>query len=196
MKIKSIIGVAYACLTVVSMNVHAVGINGLDWLPFSATWSMSTNQVDAALLPGGTLEGWRFASNLEVEGMLTSIHPGWIEDDYSTANIGIVDELAGLLGYTFLTTAGVAGAREIFGATGDSGGGCCRAAFALSDGFRGEPAGELVDKTIINRNWATSVHGRPVASFLVSSVPVPAAVWLFGSGLLGLIGFSKRKKTA
>ena len=25
-------------------------------------------------------------------------------------------------------------------------------------------------------------------------VPIPAAVWLFGSGLLGLIGFTKRKK--
>ena len=25
-------------------------------------------------------------------------------------------------------------------------------------------------------------------------VPVPAAVWLFGSGLLGLIGISRRKK--
>ena len=30
----------------------------------------------------------------------------------------------------------------------------------------------------------------------VSAVPVPAAVWLFGTGILGLIGFSKRRKTA
>jgi hypothetical protein len=27
-------------------------------------------------------------------------------------------------------------------------------------------------------------------------VPVPAAVWLFGSGLLGLIGIARRKKAA
>jgi len=27
----------------------------------------------------------------------------------------------------------------------------------------------------------------------VSAVPVPAAIWLFGSGLIGLVGFSKRK---
>jgi len=27
-------------------------------------------------------------------------------------------------------------------------------------------------------------------------VPVPAAVWLFGSGLLGLVGLSRRKKSA
>ncbi len=30
----------------------------------------------------------------------------------------------------------------------------------------------------------------------VQVVPIPAAAWLFGSGLLGLIGFSKRKKAA
>ena len=28
----------------------------------------------------------------------------------------------------------------------------------------------------------------------VSTVPVPAAVWLFGSGLIGLVGFARRKK--
>lgn len=33
-----------------------------------------------------------------------------------------------------------------------------------------------------------------VTSFSVSAVPVPAAVWLFGSGLLGLLGM--RKKTS
>lgn len=36
--------------------------------------------------------------------------------------------------------------------------------------------------------WA--VHDGDVASL----VPVPAAAWLFGSGLLGLIGMAKRKK--
>jgi len=30
--------------------------------------------------------------------------------------------------------------------------------------------------------------------FNVTAVPVPAAVWLFGSGLLGLVGIAKRKK--
>ena len=29
----------------------------------------------------------------------------------------------------------------------------------------------------------------------VTNVPVPAAVWLFGSGLIGLIGIARRKKT-
>ena len=33
-----------------------------------------------------------------------------------------------------------------------------------------------------------------VLDIQISSVPVPAAVWLFGSGLLGLIGVARRKK--
>lgn len=32
------------------------------------------------------------------------------------------------------------------------------------------------------------------ANFNVNAVPVPAAMWLFGSGLLGLIGVARRKK--
>jgi hypothetical protein len=30
-------------------------------------------------------------------------------------------------------------------------------------------------------------------SFTTSVVPLPAAVWLFGSGLLGLVGVARRK---
>lgn len=42
---------------------------------------------------------------------------------------------------------------------------------------------------------SASLNYAPYASFS-ASVPVPAAAWLFGSGLLGLIGISRRKKSA
>ncbi|MGB5716088.1 MAG: VPLPA-CTERM sorting domain-containing protein [Gammaproteobacteria bacterium] len=32
--------------------------------------------------------------------------------------------------------------------------------------------------------------------FVVPGVPLPAAFWLFGSGLLGLVGIARRKKAA
>ena len=35
-----------------------------------------------------------------------------------------------------------------------------------------------------------------ISADLPSEVPVPAAVWLFGSGLLGLVGVARRKKVA
>lgn len=38
-----------------------------------------------------------------------------------------------------------------------------------------------------------SLYGWAVRSGDVSAVPVPAAVWLFGSGLIGLLGVAKRK---
>ena len=41
-----------------------------------------------------------------------------------------------------------------------------------------------------------NVYAMAVRSGDVSAVPVPATVWLFGSGLLGLIGASRRKKAA
>ncbi len=37
------------------------------------------------------------------------------------------------------------------------------------------------------RAWITVDDG-------ISAVPVPAAIWLFGSGLIGLIGVARRKK--
>lgn len=40
-------------------------------------------------------------------------------------------------------------------------------------------------------NWTLNADG----SLAYSAVPIPAAVWLFGSGLLGLIGITRRRKT-
>jgi len=45
--------------------------------------------------------------------------------------------------------------------------------------------------------WWPQVHEKQWALRVeVSEVPVPAAVWLFGSGLLGLVGIARRKKVA
>ena len=41
--------------------------------------------------------------------------------------------------------------------------------------------------------WAIAFDD--VSLTVVSAVPVPAAVWLFGTALLGLLGFGKRRKT-
>jgi pimeloyl-ACP methyl ester carboxylesterase len=43
---------------------------------------------------------------------------------------------------------------------------------------------------------AWSVIDPWIQEVTISAVPLPGAVWLFGSGLLGLIGISRRKKSA
>lgn len=48
--------------------------------------------------------------------------------------------------------------------------------------------------TAYYQDWITSYV--PTAMFGGSPVPIPSAVWLLGSGLLGLIGIARRKKVA
>jgi hypothetical protein len=57
-----------------------------------------------------------------------------------------------------------------------------------------------VESQYLNSDWQnngrfemTNTFRRVYADF--SPIPVPAAVWLFGSGLLGLIGVARRRKT-
>ena len=51
-------------------------------------------------------------------------------------------------------------------------------------------------------SWSSLIVGGPFDGFTgswtmdIQEVPVPAAVWLFGSGLLGLVGVARRRKAA
>jgi len=62
----------------------------------------------------------------------------------------------------------------------------------------------LMTATLDVETWAAagatgtiSAGSNIVGSYsVISAVPIPAAVWLFGSGLLGLAGIARRKKAA
>ena len=67
---------------------------------------------------------------------------------------------------------------------------------------RGTQIGEVGDSITFAGNTLTltsATSSRPDQLRVitaVSTVPVPAAVWLFGSGLLGLVGMARRKRSA
>jgi hypothetical protein len=52
----------------------------------------------------------------------------------------------------------------------------------------------FTDKAFGNNAWAVRSGDVGTAVPSVSSVPIPAAVWLFGSGLAGLFGLARRRK--
>ena len=41
---------------------------------------------------------------------------------------------------------------------------------------------------------AVNLSGVGVSAIEIQTIPIPAAIWLFGSGLIGLIGIARRKK--
>jgi hypothetical protein len=60
----------------------------------------------------------------------------------------------------------------------------------------------LQESNLLSGNWYVNVHtsnfggGEIRGQVLVDVVPVPAAVWLFGTALIGVVGFSRRRKAA
>lgn len=56
--------------------------------------------------------------------------------------------------------------------------------------------GNSIDSIGIHLNFTLSPGDTAIfdSSWKVSPVPVPAAIWLLSSGLIGLIGFARRKK--
>ena len=69
--------------------------------------------------------------------------------------------------------------------------------YGLATGFAADIIGGEPGMIAIGGGIADYFYGLDTLmplTITTSAVPVPAAVWLFGSGLLGLIGIARRKK--
>lgn len=70
---------------------------------------------------------------------------------------------------------------------------CTGAGYGADDGIGGVP---MTSSAFSNHNGNFDIMSVTFQSYVTAPVPVPAAVWLFGSGLLGLVGIARRKKKA
>ena len=77
--------------------------------------------------------------------------------------------------------------------------------FGADGGISGWTFLGVIDAAGFNSVEFREINGKAIevltirtddVTFGVSAVPVPAAVWLLGSGLLGLVGMARRKKAA
>ena len=172
--------------------------SSLDWLKLTETVGYSYTSVASQLGTGDQFDGWRYATNLEVASLFTVF--GLLLDAHLTVT-GPVDTSI----VNFANTMGniMNDANPIFsygarGYIGESYGGDMYQAGAyyvtssLSNIYVGPNlgAGASLSSPAIARLDLGSYLVRDAS---INAVPVPAAVWLFGSGLIGLIGLARRK---
>jgi len=196
---------------------------GLDWLDVTMTTGLTINEVFAQMGSGGTYEGWRYATVTELDQLVTNF--GFIPNTPCTSGYTncvssqpgddpIIETMIRTLGDTYAQEFPQLdysnGAGETFGYVRDN------ISYNVINGSNPNNSYsvaffedyEYIDycqsagcpRVVDLNDWVVlngGASGNRIGSFLVtaSPVPVPATVWLFGSGLMGLIGISKRKKS-
>ena len=215
---KSIVGATCTCLAVVSFSCNAdiisvdwktAGDNlitrdtdtGLEWLDLTATTARSYSDISSKLGAGQEFDGWLYATRVEIGefwdafGGDSAYYNGW-----STQNNGLFDAIAPYWGDTYCERRGCApgeGTSHII--TGDMHvESSNQHLVTLSDDVTKDSS---VNEDYVMLEFAVAVHPG-LASYLYGSalvretvVPIPSAVWLFGSGLIGLVGLARRKNT-
>jgi len=154
---------------------------GLVWLDLTQTENFSYDQVETELLADGLFEEYRRATELELGTLFT--------------NFGLVSGPVNAVHSQFINLFGETTAQgdnaESFGYA-DGGDNLLVPVYGPDFLFsNGVPSynvlmGELIHNRTINFDG--------FGSFLVKPVPVPAAIWFFGSGLISLIGFARINK--
>ena len=169
-----------------------VGNMLVDWnnnngLPLSMVWDATGlfNAIDYGLQAGDVISGTNLKRNGVVVANVGSATPA--SDGIYNLNTGqfLNQGPAPLAMTTWNTTTLCTPGVDCIG-NALSGGGPF-----IDDSISGSPLIEIPFPGL-NVNFDIG-SGNSLTVLSVSSVPVPAAVWLFGSGLIGLLGFARRR---
>jgi len=175
-------------------------VSGLDWLDITATQGLSFNTVSAEFGVGGLYEGWRYATSLEFDNLVTNWTGTTSSGNlyayrYFSEASDTVDNLVITLGNT--NTANTSNdpllTNYSYGLTADAAtGGKATLAMLYDYDERIQP------QDYANARYFSALpdEAKPnFGSFLVrqTSVPEGATIILFAIGLLGLLGGARRK---
>ena len=170
----------------IGVNAAAVGFNSsISTFNLGDTFSLTVQGSDFDLIAGGGLDLSFDASILQINTVTInqSVFEFYIGDGIEE---GILDNSFGqLLNTSFNTFFGAAGNFDIMDTSfiavgvGSSNLVLSESVFWIfADDFGGYYGDQIVfDPAVVN----------------VSAVPVPAAIWLFGTGLLGLVAVARRR---
>ena len=173
------VGISYhASAAFVDNGIYFVNEDtGQEWLDLTETLGETASTVESNNL------GWRLATLLEVEDMFYTFFP----EGTATVNEAIYFKtLVGTVhhdGFNSDTSMGIF-------ASGTGGSGPAGIIHYIDDYvFVQQPTSPYWG----NMNVSSGNYGIWMVSDTVPEVPIPAAIWLFGTGLLGLVGVARRK---
>lgn len=160
--------------------------SGLEWLDWAYTVDRSYDDIASRFGMGGEFEGFRHATLDELSALYTNTGFNFPTNS-DASNIPLAVNFVDLFGQTFSTTNGL-GTEAIYNNPG-----------AATDTFwvtavnqlNGQVLPELFE--FPSRSSAEFVGNAIVRT---SVIPIPAAIWLFGSAALGLIIYSRKKTSA
>lgn len=178
--------------------------SGLDWLDVTTTHNMSYNEVSSQFGSGGAYEGWRYATTNELvtliynwSGLTVSSAPNaqTFHTEGSDSIDGLVDLLGSTLDLQYLHYYGKTWADEKGYLNEEDGKSYTSGLLSdftvawLEDREEDQP---FVDYSQPHRfQWAADSKNIGFGSFLVregqlSTIPLPASVWMFGAAIVGI----------
>ena len=214
---------AVASLNANAVVVNTLNGVNYEWLELTVTEGMSRNSVEARIanaVPGDTLYGYEYASRSLVESLLLSYSSwdgknGWHGAHKVAGGVAkFIDDYGALIGHAHAnseleTEDGYTVNQDyhnysfaLYGTTGE----CSKdVSCALEIGtieFQGSVMAAFQHSNLgwssaaiksYTANVNTDISGYGSLLVRTANVPIPASVWLFSSGLLGLLGVTRRK---
>ena len=212
---KACVAITGLVISSASVNASIIDLNiitrdtstGLDWLDLTETNGRSYNDISSKFGAGEEFQGWRYASSAEVidlwskVGFFSTVTISDNETTYPNYYNNLVNAVT-LLGNTFVEEDP---GRWDYGAVGVTSNRVKDPGLCFGCGWYHERVGAYHSikhestANLLKPDGAWIGDGSRylnIGHYLVkpAAVPIPSAVWLFGSGLIGLIGVAKRKK--
>lgn len=163
-----------------------ITLNGFDWAWGASCVTKGASDCDTPDTAFQATFGWRVAETTDM-----GLAPTALDFLFPGANVAFngTDPVSGAA-FEYTNTAYTNAA---------SAGACANAYFTLGDGNNTCDWGNGGEQNFNTLGWFNqNGESRFFAEMLfvrdIAPIPVPAAVWLFSSGLLGLIGITRRKK--
>ena len=159
----------------------------IEWLDLTESRNLSYDYVSSQFGVGGQFEGWRYATSSEVNTLFDSAGGTGPYDGYSTVNNGIgapLLDMWGLLVPTHTWSEFIIGdvygpGQHWYGQVWDNN--STQDFIYTMQGPVGDGVAHINKGSALVREY--------------SVVPVPAAVWLFGTGLISIVGVARRKQS-